>query len=186
MLRVIKLKDENKKMRAFIAVDLPKEAREEIVRIQEKMPEFLGKKTEEENLHLTLKFLGEIDEEQVEKIKRELEKIKFNKFESEIDSIGIFNPNFIKIIWLHLTNCDKLQEEIDNKLKGLFPEEERFMSHLTIARVKNIKDKKEFMEKLREIKIPGVRFMVESFKLKKSVLTSEKPVYEDILEIKLI
>jgi len=173
-------------MRAFIAIDLPKEAREEIVRIQEKMPEFLGKNTEEENLHLTLKFLGEIDEEQVEKIKRELEEIKLKKFETEIDSLGVFSEDFIKIIWLHLTNCGKLQEEVDKRLASLFPKEERFMSHLTIARVKNVANKKEFLEKLEEIKIPGIRFSVDNFKLKKSTLTAEKPVYEDILEIKLI
>ena len=172
-------------MRVFIAIDLPRDVRKEIVRVQEKLPELKGKKTEEENLHLTLKFLGEIDEEKTELVKEKLREIKFKKFEAEIDEIGVFSEKFIRIIWLHLSGCDKLQEEVDNKLKELFPKERRFMSHLTIARVKNVENKKEFLVKIRKIKIDKIKFAVNSFKLKKSILTREKPVYEDILEIKL-
>ena len=47
-------------MRTFIAVDIPENVKEEIIKIQDKLPEFVGKLTELENLHLTLKFLGEI------------------------------------------------------------------------------------------------------------------------------
>ncbi len=54
------------------------------------------------------------------------------------------------------------------------------MGHLTIARVKNAGNKKEFLEKLKRIKIPKIKFVVDNFKLKSSVLKSEGPVYEDI------
>lgn len=172
-------------MRAFIAVDFPENIKKEIKKVQDKLPEYKGKGTELENLHLTLKFLGEIDEGKVEEIKRRLKEINLKKFESEIDSLGVFSEKFIKIIWLHLTNCEKLQEEIDEKLKGLLEKEKRFMSHLTIARVKNIKNKKEFLEKLGKIKFLGIKFLVDSFALKKSTLTSSKPIYENLLEVKL-
>ena len=173
------------KIRTFIAVDLPEEIKREIRKIQKQLPEFKGKLTEEKNLHLTLKFLGEIDEKKIEEIKRRLEEIKEIRFEAEIDSLGVFNEDFIKIIWLHLDGCEKLQKEVDEKLKDLFPKEKRFMSHLTIARVKNIKDKDSFLKKFSRIKINPLIFTVESFKLKKSVLTATKPIYEDLLEIKL-
>lgn len=172
-------------MRAFISIDFPVNIKKEIKKIQDKLPEFKGKKTEEENLHLTLKFLGEVEESRLEEVKRRLKEVKTKKFEAEIDDIGIFNPNFIKIVWLHLAGCDKLQEEVDNRLKDLFPKEKRFMSHLTIARVKNIKDKKEFLGKLMKIKIGRIKFIVDKFKLEKSTLTREKPVYEDLLEARL-
>ena len=158
-------------MRTFIAIDLPENIREEIRKIQEKLPEFKGKLTEKENLHLTLKFLGEVDEEKIRLLKDKLKEIKFKKFEAEIDSLGVFSEKFVRIVWLHLTNCEKLQEKIDKKLEDIFQKEERFMSHLTIARVKNIKNKKEFLEKLGKIKINRIKFLVNSFKLKKSVLT---------------
>ena len=203
-------------MRIFIALDLPAEIIREIKKIQKELPEFIGKKTESENLHLTLKFLGDVSEEKVEQIKECLTKIKLSprddsskddtavpsgepqKFQVSIDSIGVFSKKVIRIVWLHLTNCDALQREIDEKLSDLFGKEQRFMGHLTIARVKNIKNsprddsskddtavpsgepKKEFLEKLKKIKIPKINFMVENFKLKSSTFKSEGPVYEDI------
>ncbi|MBI2056762.1 RNA 2',3'-cyclic phosphodiesterase [Candidatus Pacearchaeota archaeon] len=149
-------------------------------KIQDALPEFVGKKIEPENLHLTLKFLGEIDDNKVEEIKKRLSGLKFKKFETEISSIGVFYEKIIRIVWLHLTNCGALQKEIDNSLKDLFTPEQRFMSHLTIARVKNVDDKKEFLEKLKKIKIPKISFVVENFKLKSSMLNAEGPVYDDI------
>ena len=171
-------------MRAFIAIDLPIEIRKKIKQIQKKLPEFIGKKTEINNLHLTLKFLGEIDKKKLTEIKKRLDEIKFNKFETEIDIVGVFSEEFIKIVWLHMTNCEELQKLIDEKLSGLFPKEERFMSHLTIGRVKYVKDKKSFLEKIRKIKIDEIKFVVNSFVLKKSLLTTNGPVYENLLEVK--
>ena len=199
-------------MRCFIALDLSAEVINEIKKIQEKLPEFVGKKIGSENLHLTLKFLGEVSEDEVEKIKECLRKIKISKFEMETNIVGVFSEKIIRIVWLHLTNCDALQKEIDNSLKEIFKPEERFMGHLTIARVKNVgseqssglerpseckhphsfkisvsnesvairKNKKEFLEKLKKIKIPKINFMVENFKLKSSILKLGGPVYEDI------
>ncbi len=167
-------------MRTFIAIDIPEEIKKEIVKVQEQLPEFKGKLTERENLHLTLKFLGEVDEKKAEEIKLRLREIKSKKIESEIDSIGIFSEEFIKIIWLHMANCEKLQKEIDNGLKELFEKEKRFMGHLTIARVKKIKDKKKFISELNKIKIPSMKFTINNFELKKSVLTEKGSIYETL------
>ena len=172
-------------MRTFISIDMPEVVRSEIEKIQDVLPEFFGKKTERDNLHLTLKFLGEIDEEKVKEVKEKLSEIKFSKFEVEIDSMGIFSENFFRIIWLHLKNCNELQGEIDEKLKNLFEKERRFMSHLTIARVKKIKDKKRFLNELKKIKIPKIAFQVNEFKLKKSKLTPKGPIYETLDEYAL-
>ena len=61
------------------------------------------------------------------------------------------------------------------------------MSHLTIARVKKIKNRKSFLEGLKKIKIPPrLNFSVKSFKLKKSELKPEGPVYETIEEYFLL
>jgi len=167
-------------MRTFISIDISEKIKKEILKIQEKLPEFAGKKTEFENLHLTLKFLGEIDDEKAKKVIEKLKEIKLKSFETKIDSIGVFSENFIRIVWLHLTNCEELQKEIDEKLKDLFEKEERFMGHLTIARVKKIDDKKKFLQELKKIKIPEINFVVKKFNLKKSMLTPDGPVYEDL------
>ena len=171
-------------MRTFISLDMPEKVKGEIRKIQEQLPEFFGKKTELENLHLTLKFLGEIDEQKIKLVKEKLKEIKFNKFEAEIDLIGVFSEKFVRIVWLHLKGAEELQKKIDGKLKGLFEPEKRFMSHLTIARIKSVRDKELFLEKLEEIKFLEIKFNVDCFKLKKSTLTKEKAVYEVLEEYK--
>lgn len=173
-------------MRCFISINLPKEIEEEIGKIQEELPDFYGKKTELENLHLTLKFLGEINEDKIEEVKNELREVKFERFNSEIDEIGVFSEKFVRIIWLHLTGCDELQKIVDNKLKSLFELERRFMSHLTIGRVKSLKDKKKFLEDLKAIKIPKIKFNIDKFYLMKSELTNKAPKYEIIEEYDLV
>ena len=168
-------------MRCFISINILKEVTCEIEKIQQRLPAFQGKKTELENLHLTLKFLGEISEDKIEEAKKKLREIKFEKFESGINEIGVFSEKFIRIIWLHLSGCNELQKIIDDKLKNLFEPEKRFMSHLTIARVKSIKDKRKFLDDLKKVEISKIKFNVDKFQLMKSELSSKGPRY-DIIE----
>ena len=172
------------KIRTFISVNIPEEIKEKVKEIQEKLPEFIGKKTEVKNLHLTLKFLGEIDEKVIEKVKERLSQIKLNKFETDIGKLGVFSEKFIRIVWLSLTNCEELQKEVDEKLKNIFDKESRFMSHLTIARIKGC-DREEFLEKLKKIDIPKIEFIIDNFYLMKSELSLEGPKYEIIEEYDL-
>ncbi len=178
-------------MRVFISLDIPEDVKEKISKIQESLPEFKGKNTEEENLHLTLKFLGEVDEEKVEEVRKRLKEINFTSFETKTDKIGVFeNRKSGKykrriIVWLHLTNCGELQGKIDEALSGLFKPEKRFMPHLTIARVKEVDDKEEFVNGLEKIGMPKVNFNVGRFRLKESVLRNGEREYKTIEEYPL-
>ena len=172
-------------MRCFIALDLERDFIKEIADIQNKIKKqnlFFGKFTENENLHLTLKFLGEIDEEVVEKVKKKLLEIKFEEFEVNLGEVGVFSKSFPKIIWVKLQGGGifELQKQIDDKLKELFPTEERFMGHVTIARIKNVYNKKEFFEYLKSVKCKKLKFYVKEFSLKKSELKPSGPEYLDI------
>ena len=167
-------------MRTFVAVELPDEVKKKIMKIQKQLPQFDGKLTEEENLHLTLKFLGDIDDELLSQVKKRLRKIKFNKFEAKIDFIDVFSPDYIKIIWLHIESCSELHKAVDEALGDILPREKRFMSHLTIARIKHIEDREEFLDKVQTIKIPEIKFGIEKFYLKKSTLSKAKPKYETL------
>lgn len=173
-------------MRAFISIDFPDEVKERIKKIQAQLPEFSGKLTEFENLHLTLKFLGEISEKEAEDIERKLKEVKIKRFEAEINEIGVFSERFVRIIWLHITNCDELQREIDEKLSEFFAKENRFMSHVTIARVKKIENKMKFIEQLKEVKIEKIKFNVDGFYLKQSFLHEKGPEYKVVGEYKLV
>ena len=165
-------------MRAFISVEIPGEVKKKISDIQKSLPDFKGKMTEPENLHLTLKFLGEIDDFKLGKVREALKAVKFRSFDAEINSLGIFSPKLIRIIWLGVEGCDELQDNIDQSLEGIFPREERFMGHLTIARVKWVKDKKDFLDRISRIGIPAMKFQVRRFELKESVLKRKGPEYQ--------
>lgn len=178
-------------VRVFIALELPREAVSEIARIQKlikKQSLLNGKFTESENLHLTLKFLGEVDDNKIEEIKKRLSEIKFSEFFVEVGEIGVFSPSFIKIIWIKLNGKGiwDLQKQIDEKLSDLFDNEKRFMGHITIARVKSIGDKKGLLDYLKSIKPSKIKFKVEKFFLKKSELKPEGPEYADLGEYRAL
>ena len=156
-------------VRTYISINLPEEFYEEIKKTQNKLPKFEGKKTNIEHFHLTLKFLGEISEEKVEEVKKKLREIKFNKFNLTFGSLGVFDETFIRVIWIGSSDCDELQKEIDNKLFPIFKKEKKFDCHLTLARVKKIKDKRIFLQDLKNIKIPKIKFNVNEFFLMKSI-----------------
>jgi len=166
---------------------MPDEVVKEIARVQEEAGKkrFDGKMTELENLHLTLKFLGEIDKKKIEEVREKLAGIKFDEIECALGEIGVFshrgNP---RLVWVKVNGKGifELQKKIDLELKGMFELEERFMSHLTIARVKYVKDKKGFVDYIKGIGVKKIKFKVGKFYLKRSELKSPGPIYSDLAE----
>src|SRR3972149_2248648 len=165
-------------MRCFIAIDLPDEIKSRIFHEFEKLPKslFKGKITEKENLHLTLKFLGEISEKEVEEIKKILEKIKHEKIKSQIGTVGFFdNENYIKIVWVDLVGekLHSLQKSIEEKLSEFRTDDKEFNSHITTARVKSVGNKRRFLEEIRKVKLKDLNFEITNFYLVKSELKRE-------------
>ncbi|MEK6856458.1 MAG: RNA 2',3'-cyclic phosphodiesterase [Nanoarchaeota archaeon] len=168
-------------MRYFIAVDLPEKIKETLKNIKFDNSAILVLPSD---YHLTLKFLGDVNESKLERVKRELHKIKFKPFKLRLSSIEFFprKGNFIRVIWMGITpkrKVIKLKEDIDNILMSLFEREKIFEPHVTLGRVKTIKDRKKLLE-LRDLQIHG-RFNVDNFKLIKSELAGDGAKYE-ILE----
>ena len=174
-------------MRLFIALNLPEKIRELLYKTAKELKEkglFQGKITEKENLHLTLKFLGDIREEKIDDIIKRLDEIKINKAPVIIGNFGVFDEKFVRIIWVKLAGADELQKEIDRILRGLFQQEDRFMSHVTIARVKSVIEKRSLIDEIKNIKLTNIQFDVDSFELMKSEL-GKKPVYSIVKSFKL-
>jgi 2'-5' RNA ligase len=174
-------------MRCFLAIELSDEAKNELVKIQEELKPFvLAKFVEKENLHLSLKFLGELDKEQINKVKDSLRKIKFGKLQGSLGKIGFFpNNKSINVIWVSLEPREKIRELNVMINDSLNNKDENFVSHLTLTRVKKVKDKLGFLKKVENIKIKPISFSVNSFVLKKSTLTEKGPIYEDIERFEL-
>ncbi|MBS3093870.1 RNA 2',3'-cyclic phosphodiesterase [Candidatus Pacearchaeota archaeon] len=174
--------------RCFIALDLSREAINEIKNIQKVIGKkflFTGKFTEPENFHLTLKFLGEINDEQIEKVKKILAEIQYTVFTANLGVAGVFSKKIPKILWIALHGAYDLQKVVDNSLRELFPIEERFMGHITLARIKYISEKKALTEYIQNLHGQST-FLVNKFYLKKSELKSEGPIYYDLATYSLM
>src|SRR3989338_969152 len=175
-------------MRLFIAFDSPDDVKECMAAMQEIIGGNLAeiRYVKKEQMHLTLKFLGEVQPNIMEKIKDELRKVTFKPFTVYLDSIGVFpNEDYIRVVWVGLEPEDKvigLQRSIDEKLEKLFKKEKDFKAHITLGRVKYVKDKEQFLSRLKGIKVEKKSFRVDSFRLMKSTLAWQGPIYEAVEE----
>jgi RNA 2',3'-cyclic 3'-phosphodiesterase len=177
-------------MRLFIGAFLPEETKKEVTELQQRIAKlslFNGKSAEEENLHLTLKFLGEVKEEKLPGIKEALGRIKQKTVGTKIEGAGIFTPSRPRIVWLQIRGFEELQKKIDEEMEGVgFKKEERFMSHITISRIKHITpiNARKLLEELQKI-APGKEAKVKKFALIESELTPKGPKYKIVEEYKL-
>lgn len=173
------------KTRTFLCLEMPDEVVKEIARVQELVGgwKFNGKLTELENLHLTLKFLGELDTIELKRVEELLKEVQFSSFEAKLVDLGTFSiRSQPRIIWAKIggKRVFDLQSAIDEQLKSLFEKESRFMSHMTLARVHYVMNAIGLKERLKSIKLKPLTWKVEHFYLKKSVLKNIGPVYSTL------
>ena len=152
------------------------------------------KLVEPENIHITLKFLGDTDSEFIDQIEEIIKKAVQNvkEFKITLKEVGVFpNQNYIKVIWIGINDKEKLSEiskKIDEGCSkiGFEKEKRRFSTHLTIGRVKSAKNKQNILKILEKYKdtVFG-EVLVNKIILKKSELTSEGPIYTNIRDIKI-
>ncbi len=173
-------------MRLFAAIEIPEDVKGYMAKIQEEISGTQAKirLVKKNQIHLTLKFLGEVRPDKVDDIKKELKKISFAPFSVYLDKIGVFpNESCIRVVWVGLKPEEPimdLQNNIDENLKKLFKKEKNFKAHLTLARVKYIDNEEKFVARLKKINIENKKVGINNFKLIKSTLTPEGPVYEDL------
>ena len=181
---------ESETVRSFLAIELAEDLVPKILDVQKEFKKTNAniKYVPSENMHFTLKFFGNIDLDMVEDISMAVEKVikKYSSFELNIKTCGCFpNMKVIKVLWLGLEEgspIKDLQKDLDKEFRKLgFKKERNFISHLTIGRVKSPKNKQEIrksIEKLENIEIG--KMTVSKICLKKSTLTPQGPIYEDI------
>jgi 2'-5' RNA ligase len=176
-------------MRLFVAVEFS-EIGGYLVSLQEKLKETGVKMTFPKAFHITLKFLGEVDEKKVDNLKEVLKKVKFEPFKAKVKDIGVFpSETYIRVVWVgledgkHMAEIQKQVEDLMAK-EGFKKEEREFVAHITIARIRVIKDenKKDFSEFVKNIKIKEKEVDIKNFKLIKSELTKTGAIYEDVEE----
>ena len=181
-------------MRTFIAIELPEEVKENICNLRDRL-----RKTDvrvswitPEKMHLTLRFLGEISEEQVDKIVTLLvDNYKgINPFSLKVKGTGAF-PSLRKpnVIWAGikefeegLTRCHAIAENSAIAI-GLKREKRHFNPHLTIARIRDLRNVGKLINLVKKEKdFDGGAFSVDSVALFSSKLTRKGPIYTRLKE----
>ncbi|MFH0862253.1 MAG: RNA 2',3'-cyclic phosphodiesterase [Candidatus Altiarchaeota archaeon] len=180
-------------MRCFLAIECPEEIKDRLAEVQYELSLCGGlKAVEYENLHLTLKFLGEVDETGLDRLKAVLDGVKASRYKIVVKGVGAFpNPGNPKVIWAGIgagfDESISLHEKVDTALLPLgFQPEERFHPHITLARVKGPTDGNR-MEALVESHSETAfgEYCVDGFALMQSRLTPNGPTYTEIGRFRL-
>ena len=183
------------KVRSFIAVDVADGViLERITDCQTELTRTGAdlKPVESENIHATLRFLGEVQVPLLDQVKSELAQVSFQSFLVELRGVGAFpNPRRPNVVWIGITKGgEELQgifSRLEPRLRGLGFAADRkgFSPHITIGRVKSGRNREALYSGI--MGMSDVEFgsmTVESIRLKKSTLTPKGPIYSTIYEQK--
>jgi len=183
------------KIRAFISIDIDvPEIISKIVQIQKEIESLNAAKmkpVEPQNLHYTIRFLGNIMSEQVDEIYKILQKVELEPFQLVVKGIGAF-PSISRprVIWVGAGDGSEkvvsIYDQIEKGLKklGFKPEGKQYIPHCTIFRVKFVTKKPVLTKKLMDLaNITLGSIEVNSVKLKRSQLTPKGPVYTTLREV---
>jgi len=181
-------------VRSFISIDLEDEKiLSQVESIMSSLSSLGGdlKPVERENIHLTLKFLGNVSASKLEEIKSSLTRVAFPPFSLEIKGAGAF-PSLkrMNVIWIGVgegwSQVELIFEQTEKLLHQLgFSRETRpFSPHITVARVKSGRKRDEIAAFLGHLTDESFgTFNVQSVRLKQSVLSPSGPKYSTLFEV---
>uniref|UniRef100_A0A7J3XZS1 RNA 2',3'-cyclic phosphodiesterase n=1 Tax=Thermogladius calderae TaxID=1200300 RepID=A0A7J3XZS1_9CREN len=181
--------------RIFIAVDITD------MQVVANLVKFIGDivatgadvKPVEENLHVTIRFIGEVGEETVSRVCDIVKSLKQQAFTVHVTGVGAF-PSVEKprVVWAGVaegsSELGKIHEFYEGLLRkiGLQPDREEFIPHITLARVRSgrkISELTRLIVAARNMDF-GV-FRADKVVLKESFLTPRGPIYRDVCEVEL-
>ncbi|MFN3740033.1 MAG: RNA 2',3'-cyclic phosphodiesterase [Thermodesulfovibrionales bacterium] len=182
--------------RCFVAIELNEEIKRELGSLIEQLRPLAPdlKWVRPENLHITLKFLGEVKEDKIDNIKKGLDEVTrpCKAFTIKIKGIGQFPQGRTpRVIWAGVEDSEgllSLQKEVERSLSRLgFKEEEReFTGHITLARIKGLSGIQGLLDTLHNFKEKEFGIQdVKDIVLMKSELRPDGARYERLGVFKL-
>ena len=179
-------------MRCFIAINIDEQIKKSLDTLQNELRDKADvrkgdvKWVNPEAMHLTLKFLGEIrDEQAVEvcNITRDVAS-RHRSFDVDVETVGCFGGRSARVLWIGAgLNCDELlqlQEDLERQLESAgWPREARkFSAHLTLCRIRNTKAGFKLAQMVREYENLQLGSMpADSVTVYQSELTPQGPIY---------
>lgn len=182
--------------RAFIAIDISEAVRQKLVAAQQGLAATGAqlRLVEPENVHVTVKFLGDIQDDKVAAVADAIRAAVngMRQFDITAHGIGAFpGLKYIRVVWAGVSegyeNVVAVQRNIDRELQKLgFPLERDFVPHLTLARVKSAVAREKLVAFVKEN--AGTEFGVtraQAVELRQSTLTPRGPIYSTLTRIEL-
>jgi 2'-5' RNA ligase len=166
-------------LRLFVGIELPPEIKLSLSLIATGVPG--AKWVDAGNYHLTLRFIGEIDEGQAEDVDAALSQIHAPRFDLALATVGHFG---LRQLWVGVERNDALQHlhgKIETALTrlGFPPDERRYTPHVTLARLKGTSEGRLQSYLAEHALYRALPFRVEHFSLIASYLTKSGAIYED-------
>jgi len=148
-----------------------------------------------DNIHITMKFFGDTEIEKINVINKVLSKCSEmdEPFDIHIEDIGIFGSSYDpRVIWFGIRENDVLKDLSENilsklELVGFARDRQNFRPHLTIGRIKKIRNKKQFQKSINHFK--GLKIQssrIDSFVLYESILKQTGAVHHAIMHFPLL
>ena len=185
-------------IRAFIAIPMPPRIRQRVVSIRERFNHCGATISwvHEENVHLTIRFLGNVPEEKIGPIQEGIRRAVAgtDPFRMEVEEIGVFpNIKYPRIIWMGVREPTQtlvtLENRISSEMEALgFPREEKvFSPHITLGRVRSLQGKNLFIQALHSPiqTLEGEEMTVEEVVLFKSELKRSGAMHTILASIPL-
>ncbi|MHC3438554.1 RNA 2',3'-cyclic phosphodiesterase [Natrialbaceae archaeon A-gly3] len=179
-------------MRLFVSVDLPDDLAESVADLQAEFEDASGLNvTDPEQAHITIKFLGDIEESQLPELTEELEAAvadaDVDPFRVRYGGLGVFpSLEYISVVWLGVEEggeeLTRLHEAVEERTTamGFEPESHDFTPHVTLARMEHAGGKELVQKVVREREATVGETEVEEVRLTESTLTSERPEYSTV------
>ncbi len=181
-------------IRSFIAFDINNESVVERFReIQESLLKTGAdlRPVEPKNIHITMRFLGDITLQMIDRIHDAMGKVSFSAFDCQIRGLGVFpDLRYPRVVWAGITRGAVELRGIFDQLEpsfrqlGFRPDSKGFSPHLTLARVRTGRNKSElgsFVQSSSDYEFGFVK--ADCLRLKKSVLTPRGPIYSILKEV---
>ncbi len=183
--------------RLFLSIDLPDSLADDVAAVQEHLRDAAGLRfTDPEQVHVTLKFLGDTDRSRVsaveEAVETAVDDADVGPFEAEIGGLGVFpSLDYISVVWAGVRRGDaemtRLHEAIERETTtlGFDAEAHEFTPHATVARMDDARGKDLVQRVVREEDPTVGSFRVSEARLKESTLTDAGPEYETVTRFSL-
>lgn len=185
-------------MRLFVAVEIEnRDVLKEVIRFRDAVVACSRQRgikgVEDENIHLTLRFIGEVPDDSLPQISECVRRAgEYVKFQMRVEGVGAFpSPSRPRVLWVGVTEGFEKLRVIRDGLEGCLrpyaqPDRGEFVPHITVGRVKGSFDMQCLKRVLEtyENTVFGLS-PVTQVKLKKSVLRPEGPVYTDVVAVDL-